>query len=149
LKLKINKIPQSIIDRIKDTADIVDVIQDFVGLRKKGINYVGICPFHDDTSPSMYVSPSKQIFNCFACGTGGDAIKFVMEYEKISYPEALRYLARKYGIDIEEVELSREEIEREKRKESLFIILDKTQTIFQSNLEKFPHVQEYLAGVSI
>jgi len=139
-----SKIPQSIIDRIKDTADIVNVVQDFVGLRKKGINYVGICPFHEDTSPSMYVSPAKQIFNCFACGTGGDVISFIEKHEHSSYPEALRYLAKKYNIEIPEVELTREEIEREKRKESLSIILSRTQKIFQSNLDKHPEVQKYL-----
>jgi DNA primase, catalytic core len=139
-----SNIPQSIIDRIKDATDIVDVIQDFVGLRKKGINYVGICPFHDDTSPSMYVSPSKQIFNCFACGTGGDVISFIEKHERLSYPEALRYLAKKYNIEIPEVELTREEIEREKRKESLSIILSRTQKIFQSNLDKSPEIQKYL-----
>jgi DNA primase catalytic core len=141
------KIPNEIVERIKDTANIVDVIQDFVGLRKKGVNYVGVCPFHDDTSPSMYVSPAKQIFNCFACGTGGDVIKFVMEHERISYPEALRYLAKKYGIEIPDVELSREEIEREKRRESLLIILDKAQAVFQSNLEKSPDARKYLTEI--
>jgi DNA primase catalytic core len=134
----------SIIDRIKDATDIIDIIQDFVGLRKKGINYVGICPFHDDTSPSMYVSPSKQIFKCFACGTGGDVISFIEKHERLSYPEALRYLAKKYNIEIPEVELSREAIEREKRKESLSIILSRTQKIFQSNLDKSPEIQKYL-----
>jgi DNA primase catalytic core len=141
------KIPQETVDRIKDAADIVEVIQDFVGLRKKGVNYVGICPFHADTTPSLYVSPAKQMFNCFACNTGGDVIKFVMEYEKKSYPEAMRYLAKKYGIDIPEVELSREEIERERRKESLIIILNRSQSVFESNLERSPEVQAYLTQV--
>lgn len=136
-----DKIPQETIDRIKEAADIVEVVGDFVGLRKKGVNYASVCPFHDDTSPSMYVSPAKQLFNCFACGA---VIKFVMEYEKKSFPEALRYLAKKYGIEIPEVELSREEIEREKRRESLSIILNKAQEIFARNLAGSAEAKAYL-----
>jgi DNA primase catalytic core len=139
-----NKIPQEIIERIKSAANIVDVIQNFVGLRKKGVNYVGVCPFHDDTSPSMFVSPAKQIFKCFACGTGGDVINFVMKYERISYPEALRYLGKKYNIEIPEVELTHEELERVKRRESLYIILNKTQEIFEKNLKDDNSIEKYL-----
>jgi DNA primase catalytic core len=141
------KIPEGTVERIRDAARIEEVAGEFIGLRKKGVNYVGVCPFHADTSPSMFVSPAKQIFKCFACGTGGDAIKFIMEHERLSFPEALRYLARKYGIDIPDVELSREEIEREKRRESLLIILKKSQEFFRSSLAESPEAQQYLTGV--
>ena len=140
------KIPEATVERIRDAARITDVVGDFVALRKKGVNYVGVCPFHADTSPSMFVSPSKNIFKCFACGAGGDVIRFVMEHERITFPEALRYLARRYGIDIPDVELSREEIEREQRRESLLIILRKTQALFRENLAQTPEARQYLTG---
>jgi DNA primase catalytic core len=140
------KIPESAVERIRDAAHITEVVGDFVGLRKKGVNYVGICPFHADTSPSMFVSASKNIFKCFACGTGGDAVKFIMEHERVSFPEALRYLARRYGIEIPDPESSREETEREKRRESLRIILERSQAAYRSNLEETPSAQQYLSA---
>ena len=89
-------IDQATIDRILDAAQIMDVVSDFVTLRKRGVNYVGLCPFHDDKTPSFYVSPAKGLCKCFACGKGGNAVHFIMEHEQMSYPEALRYLAKKY-----------------------------------------------------
>ena len=89
-------IDQPTIDRILDAAQIVDIVSDFVTLRKRGVNYVGLCPFHDDKTPSFYVSPSKGLCKCFSCGKGGNAVHFIMEHEQMSYPEALKYLAKKY-----------------------------------------------------
>ena len=88
-------IDQPTIDRILDAANIVDVVSEFVTLRKRGINYVGLCPFHSDKSPSFYVSPSKNICKCFACGEGGTAVHFIMKHEQLSYFDALRFLAKK------------------------------------------------------
>lgn len=102
-------IDQPTIDRILDAAQIVDVVSDFVTLRKRGVNYVGLCPFHDDKTPSFYVSPAKGLCKCFACGKGGNVVHFIMEHEQMSYPEALKYLAKKYGIEVKERELSNEE----------------------------------------
>lgn len=99
-------IDQPTIDRILDAAQIVDVVSDFVTLRKRGVNYVGLCPFHDDKTPSFYVSPAKGLCKCFACGKGGNVVHFIMEHEQMSYPEALKYLAKKYGIEVKERELS-------------------------------------------
>ena len=87
-------IDQATIDRILDAAQIMDVVSDFVTLRKRGVNYVGLCPFHNDKTPSFYVSPAKGLCKCFACGKGGNAVHFIMEHEQMSYPEALRYLAK-------------------------------------------------------
>ena len=97
-------IDQATIDRILDAAQIMDVVSDFVTLRKRGVNYVGLCPFHSDKTPSFYVSPAKGLCKCFACGQGGNAVHFIMAHEQMSYPEALKYLAKKYGIEIKERE---------------------------------------------
>lgn len=102
-------IDRATIDKIMDATNIVDVVGEFVSLRKAGVNYKGLCPFHDDKTPSFMVSPSKQICHCFACGEGGNAVNFLMKHEQITYPEALRWLAKKYNIEIEERELSDEE----------------------------------------
>jgi len=105
------------------TAKIEEVVGDFVSLKRRGQNWVGVCPFHDDKNPSMYVSPRLGIFNCFVCDTKGNAVHFIMEHEKISYPEALRYIAKKYNIAIEEdAEKTKEEIEVESKKESLLLV---------------------------
>ncbi len=102
---------------------IEEVVGDFVSLKRRGQNWVGICPFHEDKNPSMYVSPRLGIFNCFVCDTKGNAVHFVMEHEKISYPEALRYLAKKYNITIEEdAAKTKEEIEEDSKKESLLLV---------------------------
>ena len=115
-------IDQATIDRILDAAQITEVVSDFVTLRKRGVNYVGLCPFHDDKTPSFYVSPAKGLCKCFACGKGGNAVHFIMEHEQMSYPEALKYLAKKYGIEIKERELSAEEKMIQSERDSLFIV---------------------------
>lgn len=96
-------------ERILDAANIVEVVSDFVSLRKRGVNYLGLCPFHSDRNPSFSVSPAKNLCKCFACGEGGSPVHFIMKIEQLSYSEALRYLARKYGIEIHERELTDEE----------------------------------------
>lgn len=116
-------ISRQTIDEILLVAKIEDVVQDFVALKKRGQNWVGLCPFHDDRNPSMYVSPRLGIYKCFVCNAGGNAVNFLMEHEKISYPEALRYLAKKYNIQIqEERELSDEEMLEKTEKDSLFAL---------------------------
>ena len=115
-------IDRATIDKIMDATNIVDVVGEFVNLRKAGVNYKGLCPFHDDKTPSFMVSPSKQICHCFACGEGGNAVNFLMKHEQITYPEALRWLAKKYNIEIEERELSDEEKKEQSDRESMFIV---------------------------
>lgn len=115
-------IDQATVDRILDAAQIVDVVSDFVTLRKRGTNYVGLCPFHDDRTPSFSVSPSRNICKCFACGKGGNPVHFIMEHEQITYVEALKYLAKKYGIEVKERELSSEEKQAQNDRESAFIV---------------------------
>lgn len=127
-------IDQLTVDRIIDAADIVEVVSDFVSLRKRGVNYVGLCPFHDEKTPSFSVSPSKGICKCFSCGKGGTAIHFVMEHEQLSYYEALRYLAKKYNIEIVERELSQKEKENKTIRESMLIVNEFAQNFFTQNL---------------
>jgi len=115
-------IDRATIDKIMDATNIVDVVGEFVNLRKAGVNYKGLCPFHDDKTPSFMVSPSKQICHCFACGEGGNAINFLMKHEQITYPEALRWLAKKYNIEIQEREISDEEKKEQSERESMFIV---------------------------
>ena len=105
-----------------DAANIVDVVSEFVALKKKGTSYKGLCPFHDDTTPSFSVSPVKGVYKCFACGESGNAVKFVMRHEQMTYPEALRWLANKYHIEIRERELTSEERQAENDRESMFIV---------------------------
>ena len=97
------KISQTTIDQIRDRADIIDIISQEVNLKRKGINYFGVCPFHDEKTPSFSVSPSKQIYHCFGCGNGGNVFTFLMEYEKVTFFEAVKGLAEKYNIIIEEI----------------------------------------------
>lgn len=126
------------VQRIMDTADIVDVVSDYVSLRKAGASYKGLCPFHDDRTPSFYVSPSRGICHCFTCGKGGNAAGFLMEIEQISYPEALRRLAKKYNIEIEERQLTDEERRHENDRESMFIINEWASKYFQDILHNDP-----------
>ena len=121
-----------------DATNIVDVVGEFVTLRKAGVNYKGLCPFHDDTTPSFMVSPSKQICKCFACGEGGTAINFLMKHEQITYPEALRWLAKKYNIEIQEKELTDEERQQQSDRESMFIVNEWAKTYFQEILKNDP-----------
>ena len=126
------------IARIQDAAQIVDVVSDFVTLRRRGVNYVGLCPFHDDRTPSFYVSPSKNICKCFACGEGGSPIHFVMKHEQLSYYEALKYLARKYGIEVEEKEYTDEEKQAQSDRESMFILNEYARDYFVKILHSHP-----------
>ena len=128
-------IDQATIDRILDAAQIVEVVSDFVTLRKRGVNYVGLCPFHNEKTPSFSVSPSKGLCKCFSCGKGGNAVHFIMEHEQMSYPEALRYLAKKYNIEIKERELTNEEKEVQSNRESKFIVKNFDRDYFQ-NIQK-------------
>lgn len=115
-------IDRQTIDKIMDAADIVEVVSEFVSLRKRGTSYLGLCPFHDDTTPSFYVSPVKGIYKCFACGEAGTAVKFLMKHEQMTYWEALRWLANKYHIEIKERELTSEEKRLESERESMLIV---------------------------
>lgn len=124
------------IDRIMDAAQIVDVVSDFVTLRKRGVNYVGLCPFHDDKTPSFYVSPSKGLCKCFACGKGGNVVHFIMEHEQLSYPEALKWLAKKYHIEIQEKELTDEQKLAQSERESLFVVNQWARDYFQQTLKQ-------------
>ena len=121
-----------------DATNIVDVVGEFVTLRKAGVNYKGLCPFHDDKTPSFMVSPSKQICKCFACGEGGTAINFLMKHEQITYPEALRWLAKKYNIEIEERELTDEEKKEQSDRESMFIVNEWAMKYFEDVLKNDP-----------
>ncbi len=127
-------IDRATVDRILDAAQIVDVVSDFVTLKKAGVNYKGLCPFHDDRTPSFVVSPSKGLCKCFACGKGGNAVHFIMEHEQLSYPDALRYLARKYNIEIKEKELTDEEKQAQNERESMFIVNEWACGFFQDQL---------------
>jgi len=122
------------IEKILDAAQIVDVIQEFVPLKKRGVNYLGLCPFHNEKTPSFTVSPSKEIFKCFGCGKAGNAVNFIMEHEHLSYPEALKYLARKYHIEVVEKELSPEELEKQNERESLLVVTAYAARQFSENL---------------
>ncbi|MBQ3700753.1 MAG: DNA primase [Prevotella sp.] len=115
-------IDRATVDKIMDAVNIVDVVGEFVNLRKAGVNYKGLCPFHDDKTPSFMVSPARQICKCFACGEGGNAVNFLMKHEQITYPEALRWLAKKYNIEIQERELSDDEKREQSERESMFVV---------------------------
>ena len=128
-------IPQDTVDKILDSAQIVDVISDFVSLKRRGANYIACCPFHNEKTPSFYVSPAKGIYKCFGCGKSGTAVGFVMEHESMSYVEALKYLARKYGIEVKEKEDSPEEIAARQRNESLLLVMDYTEQFFKDSLK--------------
>jgi DNA primase len=127
-------IPQKTVQEIIETAKIEEVVQDYVTLRRRGVNMIGLCPFHHEKTPSFTVSPSKNIFKCFGCGKAGDAAKFIMEQEHLSYPEALRYLARKYRIEIEEEQLTPEAVAQAQEEESLCIVNEYARQFFQDQL---------------
>lgn len=124
-------IDHATIERIKDTANIVEVVSEFVTLRKSGSNYKGLCPFHDEKTPSFYVSPARGTCHCFGCGKGGNPVGFIMEHEQMTYPEALRWLARKYHIEIKERELSDNEKREQSERESMFIVNEWAASYFQ------------------
>ena len=127
-------IDQATIDRIMDASQIVDVVSEFVTLRRRGVNMVGLCPFHDDKTPSFYVSPAKGLCKCFSCGKGGNVVHFIMEHEQLTYYEALKWLAKKYGIEVKERELSNEEKLAQSIRESLFLVNDFANKYFQDIL---------------
>lgn len=127
-------IDRATIDRIMAAADIVDVVSEFVSLRKAGVNYKGLCPFHDEKTPSFVVSPAKGYCHCFSCGKGGNAVGFIMEHEQMTYPEALRWLARKYNIEIEERGMTDGERREAGERESMFIVNEWALGYFQENL---------------
>ena len=110
------------VDRIYAAANIVDIVSDYVTLRRKGVNYVACCPFHNEKTPSFVVSPAKGLFKCFGCGKGGNAVTFLMEHESLTYPEALKMVAKRYGIEVHEKELSEEEVRRNDDRESMFAL---------------------------
>jgi DNA primase len=132
-------------DRILDASSIVEVVSEFVALRKRGVNYVGLCPFHADSTPSFYVSPSKNICKCFACGEGGSPVYFVMKHEQLGYHDALLYLAKKYNIEVHEKELTDEEKQVQSDRESMFIVNNWAQKHFVSRL--YEHEEGRTAGL--
>jgi len=127
-------IPKDTVDKIIETARVEDVVGDFITLKKRGANLLGLCPFHGEKSPSFTVSPAKGIYKCFGCGKAGNSVNFIMEHESLSYPEALRYLAAKYSIEIVEKEITPEEKAQITEKESLYIVTNYAQKYFTDNL---------------
>lgn len=134
-------IDRATVERIKDAADIVDVVSEFVTLRKSGANYKGLCPFHNEKTPSFIVSPARGTCHCFGCGKGGNAIGFIMEHEQMNYPEALRWLARKYHIEIREREMTDEERREQSERESMFIVNEWAAGYFSDLLHNHPDGQ--------
>lgn len=139
-------IDQATIDRIMDAAQIVDVVSEFVTLRRRGVNYIGLCPFHNEKTPSFSVSPSKGLCKCFSCGKGGNAVHFIMEHEQLNYYEALKWLAKKYGIEVKERELSDEEKQAQSVRESLFLVNEFANNYFQDILHN--HSDGQAVGMS-
>lgn len=125
-------------EKIKDAANIVDVVSEFVTLKKSGANYKGLCPFHNEKTPSFYVSPARGTCHCFGCGKGGNSVSFIMEHEQLTYPEALRWLAKKYHIEIRERELTNEEKEEQSKRESMFIVNEWAGKYFENILHDHP-----------
>jgi DNA primase len=129
-------IDQFTIDRIIASADIVEVVKDFVSLKKRGVNYIGHCPFHNEKTPSFSVSPSKGIYKCFGCGKGGNAVNFIMDHEQLGYVDSLKYLAKKYNIEVEEKELTAEEVRQRTERDSLMVVTSWAQRYFSDTLHK-------------
>lgn len=127
-------IDQLTIEKVRDTAQIVDVVSEFVSLKRRGQNYVGLCPFHSDKNPSFYVSPSKNICKCFSCGEGGDTVQFIMKHEQIGYLEAIRWLAKRYNIEIQEREMSAEEKAAQNAREGMLRLNEFAMKTFEEDL---------------
>ena len=144
-----NQIPQDIIDKILEAVNIVDVIGEDVTLKKQGVNYIGLCPFHDDKTPSMVVSPVKGIYKCFACGNGGNVFKFLMEHRNMTYPEAVREMGSKYHIDVPTIELTPEQQQAAHEKESTMVVMTAAQDLFRKNLQSVPEAVTYLSNRQI
>ena len=139
-------IDQFTIEKIQSAAQIEQVVSDFITLRRRGVNFVGLCPFHNDKTPSFYVSPAKNICKCFSCGTGGTPVQFIMKHEQLSYTDALKYLAKKYGIEVKETELTEEQKQMRNDRESMFILNAYAQKSFTANL--FEHLEGKSVGLS-
>jgi len=139
-------IDQLTIDRIIAAADVVDVVKDFVSLKKRGVNYLGLCPFHNEKTPSFTVSPSKGIYKCFGCGKGGNVVNFIMDHEQLNYVEALKFLAKKYNIEVEERELTPDDIRQRNEHESLMVVTSWAQRYFTDTLHK--HTEGKAVGLS-
>ena len=139
-------IDQPTIDRIHEAARIEEVVGDYVTLRRRGVNMIGLCPFHNEKTPSFTVSPAKGIFKCFGCGKGGNSVHFIMEHEQISYVDALKYLAKKYHIEVKERDLSPEEMQANNDRESMFLVNDFAQKYFTNTLHH--HVEGKAVGLS-
>ena len=139
-------IDQNTIMNIVETADIVEVVGEFVRLKKRGVNFTGLCPFHNEKTPSFSVSPARGIYKCFGCGKGGNVVNFIMDHENLSYPEALKYLARKYHIEIDDKEPTPEEIEQKNERESLMVVTEFAQKYFTKLLHE--HAQGKAIGLS-
>ena len=120
-----------------EAANIVDVISEFVSLRKAGTSFKGLCPFHDDRTPSFSVSPVKGVYKCFSCGEAGNVVNFIMKHEQMTYPEALRWIARKYNIEVQERELTNEEKRLENERESMFLVNEWASKYFQDILDVY------------
>jgi len=131
-------IDQSIIDKITDTAQIVDVVSEFVTLRRRGVNYVGLCPFHSDKSPSFYVNPTKNLCKCFSCGEGGNPVTFLMKKESMTFHEAIKWLGQKYGIEVEEKKMNEEDRKRQTDREGMFNVNEFAQKCFEEDLYNTP-----------
>ena len=127
-------IPQDTVAKILDAARIEDVIGDFVTLKRSGANFMACCPFHNEKTPSFVVSPAKGIYKCFGCGKSGTAVGFIMEHENLSYPDALKYLARKYGIEVMEKEETAEEVMARQRSETLYAVTEYAEKFFVDSL---------------
>ncbi|HYG51623.1 MAG TPA: DNA primase [Flavobacteriales bacterium] len=127
-------IPQATIDKIHEAARVEEIVQDFISLKKRGVNYIACCPFHNEKTPSFTVSPAKGLFKCFGCGVGGDGVNFVMRHEHMNYYDALRYVARKYNIEVEEVQLTPEQIALQNERETLYVVTSFAQTQFSNHM---------------
>ena len=131
-------IDQQTIDKVIDAAQIVDVVSDFVTLRRRGVNYIGLCPFHPDKSPSFNVSPAKNICKCFSCGEGGSPVTFLMKKEQMTFYEAIRWLGKKYGIEVEEKKMNDEERQQQTDREGMFNLNEFAQKCFEDDLFNTP-----------
>ena len=139
-------INQETVNKIIETAQIVEVVQDFVNLKRRGVNYIGLCPFHNEKTPSFTVSPAKGIYKCFGCGQAGNSVSFIMEHEQLSYPEALKYLARKYGITVVETEQTEEQIAQKNERDSMLIVTEYARKYFTNILHN--HQEGKAIGLS-
>lgn len=129
-------IPRDTIEKIIDASHVEEVVGEFVTLKKRGTNLLGLCPFHGEKTPSFTVSPTKGIYKCFGCGKAGNSVNFVMDHLQLSYPEALKWLAKKYGIEVKEREITPEEKQQQTEKESMLIVMQYAQRYFTDNMNQ-------------